>query len=313
MDYRVIGFEWIGRERLEAHPDAAAYPSESDDRAVVAASIDEVGVLQPLTVQLKDDGGNYWVLDGIGRLEGSTREALPCLLVECSDPRRLALTINSAGRKRSTGSRVLCYLMANRAQVMEAAQWGDLAVNSSLKRGGVSRDTPPPIKGTGNDKMPAEVREWTVGAIARRLGVSNKDVAMALELMRCHEGGVYPRIVGREQLAGTEIADPDHRESMAVAFGAVMAGSISVRRWQSAFSGRALTVGKEKSETNYGLHGEAVMKSLGNVMRRWKEVDMGLRERVLNAFWDAMQDAPDDVRETMNQLLNNPKSKLCRK
>lgn len=290
MKYRILGFQMIPRGALEPHPDAEAFPADGDDRDIVRASVGECGVLQPLIVAAKPAGGGWWVLDGVGRLLGSQAEELPCLTVECGDPRSLAMNINSAGRKRSTGSRVLCYLMANRAAVMKAAAAAD-------QQGLSSYDDRPPRRNSRNE-VPDDLKPWGVRAIAARLGVADKDVTYALDLLRCHEKGIYPSVAVHGRYApGTPIEDDDALESLRQAFHGVMSGRLPVRRWPAGFAGRVNTAGEGgRAATDYTALAMRTAVSLQNVFSHWADVPMRDREDVLAKLEEALRAAPDDVR-----------------
>ena len=58
----------IPMAQLEAHPDAAAFGAEAEDRTALKSSIMEVGILDPISVMEADGGERYLVLDGCGRL-----------------------------------------------------------------------------------------------------------------------------------------------------------------------------------------------------------------------------------------------------
>lgn len=289
MTYTIMKFSMIERELLEPHPDAEAFPADSDDREIVRASVGDLGILQPLIVTPKDSGGGWWVLDGVGRLRGSGAPELPCLEVECDDPRRLAMSVNSAGRKRSTGSRVLCYLMANRAAVLKAAEAADQSRLSSRDDSGKKLQR--------RRDIPDDLKPWGVRGIAARLGVSDKDVTAALTLMRCHEGGVWPDVTVRgRSMKGAPVEDEAALESLRRAFAAVMAGRLPVRRWQAGFAGRLATEGKGRAATDYAELGRSAAVSLKNVFEHWREVPMQARDALLNQLWETFRAAPDDVR-----------------
>lgn len=302
MRYRIIGFEMIGREALEAHPDAEAFPADGDDRDIVRTSVGELGVLQPLIVAHKP-GGGWWVLDGVGRLMGSQAAALPCLKVECDDPRGLAMNINSAGRKRSTGSRVLCYLMANRKLVLAAAQAADQSAMSSYDDSKQKRQS--------RRDMPDELKPWGVRAISERLGVSDKDVTYALDLMRCHEKGVYPSVAVHGRYApGTPIEDEDALEALRQAFTGVISGRLPVRRWPAGFAGRVNTAGEGgRAATDWLALGMRTAVSLKHVFEHWADVPIRDREDLLENLRAALEAAPQDVLAIAKPMFQDSKRK----
>lgn len=298
MNYTIREFRTIMRSELEPHPDAEAFPSDVDDREIVEASVTDCGVLQPLIVMAKPSGG-YWVLDGIGRMNAGNYD-LPCLVVECDEPRMLAMNINSAGRKRSTGSRVLCYLMANRERVLAAAEAAGGGGNSHMTVRGGGRKNRADIS--------ADLEPWTIRKISQRLGVSDKDVSYALELMTCFEKGVYPSISIHGRIApGTPIQDGDDYDAMKKSFYGVMSGRLPVRRWPAAFAGKVNLKGDGRAPTDFVALGHRTAISLKNVFENWQRIPMSERESILGELADALAVAPDDVRALMREASGSGK------
>lgn len=276
--------------------EAGKYPSDNDDRDTVKASLGDVGTLQPLIVtacsgQLQ---GHYQVLDGLGRLAAAQDDEhpipeLPCLVVECDDPSNLAMHINSMGRKRTTGSRVLCYLLANKERVMEVYNMTLMPRQSYDRRGGavshmtggggaVSHMTGGSRRNAG--AVPESLQPWTVSGISKRLGVSDKDVMLALELMICHDDNTYPvRATYGKYEPGTHITEDADINAMEKAFSGVICGRTPVRRWAAAFAGRVNTAGQGKAPTDYAKLGERTAVSLLNLFQNWATVEWQNREQ----------------------------------
>jgi len=270
MNYTIKEFRMIPTEKLYPGEAASQFASDDDDRDVIATSQEEVGTLQPLIVCDEFHDGRYCVLDGLGRLQGAitgSQESmeLPCIIVECDDPRTLALYINSAGRKRTTGSRVLCFLLANKERVMQAYE----ATAYASKGGCRSHDRHPLQKGSIGT-VPDELKPWTVKGISKRLRVSEKDVTGALDLMMCRETLTYPSraTVGRHA-AGETMTDAEDIEALDKAYTGVMCGRTPVRRWAAAFAGRVTNEGKGKADTDYAALAERTAASLFSVFENW--------------------------------------------
>lgn len=150
---RLLEMRAIPLSLLRKHPDAEAFGAEEEDRAALAGSVAECGLLDPVSVvEAIDTAPGYWVIDGCGRLDALAGRGgdfrVPCMVFDLGgfSPREFALHRNTMQRKVTTGQRVLCYLQTN-----------------GQETGGVSRDTR---------------RE-----IAKTLGCSDHDVAAARELM----------------------------------------------------------------------------------------------------------------------------------
>jgi hypothetical protein len=280
MKYEIKEFRMIPTAELVPHPDAQAYPSDEDDRSALDASIEGVGVLEPLTVI--PSAIEFLVIDGCGRLadaEARGVSELPCLVVACDDPRQFAAHKNAMGRKRSTGSRILCYLMANLSQVIEAAK--DLR-----SRDRSSLDT---------KNLPPHLAPWTSRAMAKRLKVSEKDVLAAIQLVVCQTCGVDP---------DNADLDADGRADLDKVFTGVMCARTPVRRWKPAFQGsRVPADGSGRAATNHEALALRTMTSLKTVFEGWQKIPFGARQLVIQHLREALDVAPDDVRVMLSDTF----------
>lgn len=279
MKYEILDFSMIETRLLSPHPDALAYPSDEDDRASLDASIEGVGVLEPLAVV--PAGKGWLVIDGCGRLEDALRRgtvALPCLTVSCDSPREFAAHKNAMGRKRSTGSRVLCYLMANIKAVIEAAE----AVQSHDRTGKMQ-------------ELPPRLKPWTTREIARRLKVSDKDVVLAVQLAVCQTQGVDPDDAALDEAA---------RESLDAVFTSVMCARTPVRRWKAALGGKRVPAeGCGKAATDHRALALRTVASLRTVFAGWYGIPAGSREFVLGELENVLAAAPEEARVRMAAAL----------
>jgi len=279
---------------LTPHPDALALHAQEDDRAVLDASIDCVGILEPLMVVPGGDG-NYLVIDGVGRMQSADEikdRSLPCLVVECEDVRTFVGHKNAIGRKRSTGSRILSYVMSNSDKVLSALYPGKTLAESF----GVLADNP------ASQKM-----YWGSRSVAERLKVSKQDVLLAVELLRC-----LKEIVG---LDGQELDHAAYARLTKV-FNDVLSASTPIRRWKAAFAG-TLT-GTQEGESgqamaNYGAVLQKSLTSLGNAWKKWPEISMdeATKAQVHGAFRSMVQNAPEAMRHTAALgIVHWPESEL---
>jgi hypothetical protein len=277
MTFAIRTVENIELDLLGVHPDALAIPTGKDDRAILSESIGEVGLLEPLTV-IKG-GPGYLVIDGVGRLMSASNaeekiESLPCLVAECDDVRRFVLNKNPVGRKRSTGSRLMCYALAHEEQCLS----GYL---TSIDPSG--RRNPSP-----------EIQKWMPGAIAERLECSRKDVSLTCELLRCYQ---------RMERPDGEQLDPKGREKMRKTFNRVIKGELPIRRWKAAFAGEMEGTQKGengKANADYAGLTERSFGSLNNAFDHWTELKWTSGEqkaRVGDAVCNAIGKMPDALRE----------------
>jgi hypothetical protein len=306
---KTIEFKTIDINLLDPHPDALAYPTDADDRGALDCSMAEQGLIQPIIVTAS--AGKYLILDGIGRVDGARKAGLKeveCKVVTCSDPRSLALTANGAGRKRTTGSRILTYLMQHQADVIRAAAC--VAAQQRLK-GGVGHGDRPPPKGSAVDKMdwvylekgalPPSVLVWTTRPIALRLKASEKDVLLAIDLLICQAQG--------EDLHGKPL-DDDGRKILDETFGAVVCGRTPIRRWRAAIAGKSVPAeASGKAATNHGALALRSITSLQTAFGAWQEINHGSRELILSALSDALDQAPEDVLHLLAERYARPEPK----
>lgn len=295
IGYRVTGFEMVPVDKLRTGAAAAGQVTDDDDRDAVCASVEDIGVLQPLIVRAAKDGA-YEVLDGCGRLMAALQahlEELPCVIVECDDDARLAMHVNTMGRKRSTGSRVLSYVEANWERVAAAKQ-----ADAKYKQGGTpSRDGVPLEKGLD------DMQRWTVRAISERLGVSDKDVSYAIELAQCRRDGTYPDICVHGRYGEhAAITDRDDAAALSKAYSGVLTGRLPIRRWAAAFAGRVNSQGGGKAATNYSVLARRSAISLLACLEKWASIQWEsprVREDTEKALAAMMANLPEVCRETL--------------
>ncbi|HPS07317.1 MAG TPA: ParB N-terminal domain-containing protein [Kiritimatiellia bacterium] len=317
MNYRIKEFRMVKTDLLIPGDAAAQFASDEDDRSAVKTSQYDVGTLQPLIIRDLSGklAGHSEVLDGLGRLRGALEhedadgnldpiKELPCLVVECDDPKNLALHINSAGRKRTTGSRVLCFLLANKEKVMAA--YG--AASYAVKGGCPSHDGHPPRKGSKPGDIPEELKPWTITGISKRLGVSDKDVMMALELMICRDTLTYPSraTFGRYAMGESMRGDDEAINCLDKAYTGVMCGRTPVRRWAAAFAGSSTNGGKGRADTDYAALAQRTAKSLKNVFGHWSSAqwdNKAQREEVERDLASALAIMPECCRLALMELI----------
>jgi len=109
-EYRIVGFKVLSATSLKPHHDVQL-PMDEEDSCALDDSVREKGILDPLIISHQPDklDGLYFIYDGVNRWKVSQKidGQLPCILVECANPRELALTFLGVGRKRSTGQRIM--------------------------------------------------------------------------------------------------------------------------------------------------------------------------------------------------------------
>jgi hypothetical protein len=291
--YRVIEFQMMEKRLLKKHA-AAMLPMMDDDRAAIKSSIDERGIIQPLLVLEKPAAdGKYQVIDGCNRFDcAAAGDKLPCMMVESDDPRAVALECLATGRRRTTGQRIMVFLMMHKKEVLKAAELGQVAKGGNSF--GLSRDRP---------KISGIYADFTPDAIAERLQVSNKDVICAIELFRCWELELHP-VVYRDMKdeRPLDLADENDRlakDTTAVVFNHVLAGGTAIRKWKAAWGGRKKTTGPQgRPPEDYEALFDRGLKHLRTVLaaNAWHEIPALKREKLADLFGTILQMMPDDWR-----------------
>jgi hypothetical protein len=256
-----------------AHPDALSVPVGKEDRAALEASIDCVGVLEPLTV-VREGDNDYLVIDGVGRLQ-SAKETdepnVPCMLVECEDVRTYVAHKNAMGRKRSTGSRTLSYVMANYDKMRKALDNG------------------------ANVKT-----HWSQSSVADRLKVSREDVGLAVAL--------YDSVsLGKDEY-GADLSEADAAKLRQV-FNAVLSAALPIRRWRAAFAG-ALTGTQPgqsgRAQADYAAVLTRGIDEISSAFKRWPDIqwrDEGARVCAHKQFGAALSHMPESLRVVVAQSV----------
>lgn len=307
MKYEVKGFEWVHWRNLEVHPEAKV-PIADEDAAALKASVGDNGMIQPLLVIPRDvipgkekatHRGNvmehipprhrFWIVDGANRFAAHKKDdadVMPCVVVKLAPGatvRDLALECASVGRSRSAGQRIMVYLERHKEIVLEAAEKGQEASRFGTA---VSRDTAEKIK------------DFSVDAIAKTLGVSNKDTLLGIELLNAYEN--HESLVNRHGalVEGPRKLAEDDPEWLSIvdARNCVLAGTLPIRRMKAAVGGRAATKEVGRAETNVvksGVECAKKFKTFGG--KAWGRIPMEDRILVLDAFRKVRELVPDEV------------------
>lgn len=274
------------------HADAEAYSASSEDRAALANSIGEAGVLSPIAVIPDEDGKKWFVIDGIGRMNALVAAGVEETEAQVFDLGDLSVAEfvvckNSMMRKVTTGTRVMAYLKCHEREVLAAAvpekyqQRPGNGVNFQLKRHAVSRET-------------AWDKGWSAKEIAERLGVSKNDVLAGIELLKAMDEGGSPGTARPtyEQLDLFETMD------------SVMHGETPIRRWKAAASGKVSKVGGKAAADYVGI-GARTMVSLIGLFENWQTVPMESRGPIVERFKLALEAAPEDFRAVIVEWARN--------
>ena len=286
------------------HADAEAYSASSEDRAALANSIGEAGVLSPIAVVPAEDNGEqgtgngWYVIDGIGRMNaliaaGETETDAQVFDLGDLTVAEFVISKNSMMRKVTTGTRVMASLKCHERKVLAAADPKNYNLRETSfqpKRGAVSHETAP-------DKG------WNAKEIADRIGVSKNDVLAGIELLKAtvEEG----RDEARPSREGPASSGPRYEQGdLFETMDAVLRGETPIRRWKAAACGKVSKTGG-KAAADYTEIGARLMKSLIGVWENWQTVRMARRESILSDFYQALEVAPDDFRSMILEWARN--------
>ena len=274
------------------HADAEAYSASSEDRAALANSIGEAGILSPVAVIPTEDGKGWYVIDGIGRvnaLRAAGEAETDAQVFDLGDlsVAEFVVSKNSMTRKVTTGSRVMAYLKCHEREVLEAADpekyQGRKTSKWRNKAAAVSHETAADDKG------------WSTKEIAARIGVSKNDVLAGVELLKATaetpEGGTYID-------EAAEYAQLDLFETME----AVLRGETPIRRWRAAAGGRVSKTGG-RAAADYAAIAWRTVKSWRGVWENWQTVPMEARAGILREFRAALEVLPEDFLAVIGDAL----------
>lgn len=288
-DYKIVGFQVIKASLLEPHPDVQL-PMDDEDQVSLAESLDEKGILQPLIVAAKKTDKKHQIYEGVNRWKSRGANAeLPCILVECDNPRELALTFLGVGRKRSTGQRIMAYLEMHRKDVLKVAAMAEEGVNRMAGRDRAGHVTGPKI--TGN------LANFTAEAIAEKLHVSDKDVRLGIELLQCIEKKMtasWDR--GSIHLAGRDLdlekdEDKDYHKALKKVHLGLLAGSTPIRRWKPAVGGLAKTDEKPRPKIDHGKLGYNAILTIKNTVKNWDKVSAADKQNIARVWEELRHEA----------------------
>ena len=275
------------------HADAEAYSASSEDRAALANSIGEAGILSPIAVIPAEDGRGYYVIDGIGRMNALMAAGVTETDAQVFDLGDLTVAEfvvckNAMMRKVTTGTRVMAYLKCHEREVLAAAdpekytRRAGNAANFKGKHHAVSHET-------------ARDKGWNAKEIAERIGVSKNDILAGVELLKAtaetSEGGTYID-------EAAEYAQLDLFETME----AVLRGETPIRRWRAAAGGRASKTGGRAAADYAGIAWRTV-KSWRGVWENWQTVPMEARAGILREFRAALEVLPEDFLAVIGDAL----------
>jgi hypothetical protein len=304
--YKVHGHKDILVDKLVPHP-AAIIPIEDCDRLSIQSSIaenQETVYLDIIVSHLPDPKtGKYFIYDGVNRWKAAIelkKQDVPCKLVETSNVKKLISDLMIAGRKKTTGSKVMVYLKAHEKEVLSAREvHGD--GRNNLQKGqcfsGASHEAP-------------ETKAFSAEAISERIGCSREDVRYGIELLDCLANRQTPPNIDGCQFKPEPANDREY-ELLQEQRDRILSGQSPIRMWRRAFNGARSTKKTANANINRSeIDHMDVMKrglvSVANGFKYWPKYSSD-QHAVLLAIWD-------DVMETMpKDILIRMKGFICKK
>ena len=295
------------------HADAEAYSCSTEDRAALANSVAEAGVLSPIAVipaegnGERGTGNGWYVIDGIGRMNALIEagvEETDAQVFDLGDMSvaEFVVSKNSMMRKVTTGTRVMAYLKCHEREVLAAADPERYSLRGRDAKGriakpAVSRET------AGDDKG------WGAKEIAERIGVSKNDVLAGIELLKATvAAGAASGEEGKGKREEVEYEQGDLFETM----DAVLRGETPIRRWKAAACGKVSKVGG-KAAADYEGIAIRTMKSLASVWVNWQTIPIGSRDGIMRLFGHALHYLPEDFRAVIEGEIGREGSRPSRK
>lgn len=312
--YEIVGYERIDMDKLEPHPLAAQIPMDDADRSSLMQSVTEVtAILQPLLVEEEaQSSGKRRILDGVNRwktaMELKHAGGIPCLLVRGADAAAVVGASLTAGRKRSTGQRIMIWLEAHRAQVLEAARLGGGRVaNMSHARNQACIENLP----KHSSECFGSPSGCSAIAIAERLKCSQEDVLAGIDLLQTLEEKRVPIKAGKQD----DETKARYLESVAQQRLAILSGSSGIRTWSRAVMGKHHTKGLKKAEPDYRKNLPPAMVTVRQGFKAWPNLDWEGQNQLgegLDKEGDAKQGAllmlealPDCLRAGLRKIIVN--------
>jgi len=290
--YEVIGFKMIPTEMLKPHP-AAMIPIDEEDVASIDRSIQGNNILHPLLIseEPSEEDWTHQIYDGVNRWKTAQRlgmEEVPCLLVRCDNPAMIVAESLAAGRKRSTGQRIMVFLEAHKDAVLDARRMG-----REIGKGG--RDNFKNVQQiAGVPRETPESLDFSADGISTLLKCSKQDAVSALELFEA----LHTRMVPDNLSSGkrSHEADEGELEMLSEQRNAVLSGHSPVRVWKRAFFGKASTRGESRSPIDYASLLDRSLTGLLTALPRWAEMDHRDRAIFEEKFAKVMNALPDDLK-----------------
>lgn len=273
-------------DELTAHPDAEAFWARGDvdaaaeDQTAILEDIRAHGIREPLDVW--EDDGRLWVVDGVSRLAAARALGLPTVptrrvTIPGGGVPAWVLSKNAMRHRLTTGQRVLSYIAQRRDAILTAWQ------------------------ATG-DKDGMDSR-----SLAAAAGVSQKDFLAGVELTAALTLQGIPGKAADGRVVILPAPSDEAQAGIKKTFDDVQRGRTPIRRWKTALAGYVNTAGKARPPTDHGGKLLSAARALLRVWITpdawWGETSAESRQLVCDALCDAIAAAPEDVINAITRTL----------
>lgn len=275
--FRSVDFKELPIAALRPHPEAEKIPMDDEDSASLMQSVADFGVMDPPKVMA--DGEGYLIVDGVNRWKSALagqRETMMCQVIETDEPEKVVATCLSAGRKRTTGQRVFCFLEANKYEALAAYQLNAEKGEIFRKLSKLSREC---------------LADWKSKKIAEKLRCGQEDVLAGLEHLDCV---VNKLTLPDRDTMEREPADTDYLDALMNIRRRIYEGSLPIRHWKSALTGKRKTA-DGRGPTDYTTLATRSLTSLGNVFDHWDDVAAAEKAGIVSAFRAMLKGCPKEL------------------
>lgn len=299
FQFKVAGHHKIAVEKLHAHK-AAMRPIDEEDKAVLADSVKNFGVIEDPIVMKSGEG--WAILSGCNRVRDAKAAGLAeiiCKVIETDNPAAFVSEL-LCGRKKTSSQRILSYLELNADLVLETNDGAEERRTGNLRKGQCSSEVAHATSG----KNPAGF--WTADGIAERLHCVRDDVFAGIELLRAMKTGEVPINIWRDE--DIKPTEEQVNESFRETVFDIKCGASGLRRWKAAMAGRLTTKcrgdGKGaagKLPTDFFSLATRALTSVKSSFKNYSKMAGKDRVHVRHAWLELIPDAPADFLHDMSK------------
>lgn len=292
--FKTVEFKTIPLTDLQPHPEAEKIGMDDEDALSMVESVAELGVMDALKVIRHSHG--YQIIDGVNRwktIKKTGAAEMLCQVVEVEDAKQIVMACLASGRKRTTGQRILAYLEEHKEPVLKVAE---IVRDVDQRVSRIPFYSQPAGHATGRE-ISGDLQYFTAEAIAKRKGISDKDVRLGIELLLCLEKRITHQSHYLAAQDGGKPATEEYMAEITKVKNSILQGSAPIRRWKASVAGKMTAEGaaREKEEAKYGKHAAAWCRSLTNALIHWADFTNNERGNLRMVFRELVASLPRDL------------------